>query len=64
MKTAAGKEFHTKTTRPHEMWATDTSYFRVIGWGFYYMVTVMDDFSRFIPSTGSVQDFPGSFSWT
>ena len=48
MKMAAGQEFHTKTTRPHEMWATDASYFRVIGWGFYYMVTVMDDFSRFI----------------
>ena len=48
MKMAAGKEFHTKTTRPHQMWATDASYFRVSGWGFYYLVTVMDDFSRFI----------------
>ncbi len=48
MKMAAGKEFHTKTKRPHQMWATDASYFRVAGWGFYYLVTVMDDFSRFI----------------
>jgi len=48
MKMAAGKEFHTKTTRPHQMWSTDASYFRVTGWGFYYLVTVMDDFSRFI----------------
>ena len=48
MKLAASKEYHTKTTRPHQMWATDASYFRVIGWGFYYMVTVMDDYSRFI----------------
>ena len=48
MKMAAGKEFHTKATRPHQMWATDASYFRVCGWGFYYLVTVMDDFSRFI----------------
>ena len=48
MKMAAGKEFHTKTTRPHQMWSTDASYFRVSGWGFYYLVTVMDDFSRFI----------------
>ena len=63
MKMAAGKEFHTKTRGPHEMWATDASYFRVVGWGFYYMVTVMDDFSRFIPSTGSGQDWPGSFRW-
>jgi len=44
----AGKEYHTKTTRPHQMWATDASYFRVIGWGYYYLVTVMDDYSRFI----------------
>jgi len=45
---AAAKEYHTKTTRPHQMWATDASYFRVIGWGYYYLVTVMDDYSRFI----------------
>jgi transposase InsO family protein len=50
LKQAASKEFHTKTKRPHQMWATDASYFRVAGWGFYYMVTVMDDFSRFILS--------------
>jgi transposase InsO family protein len=30
------------------MWATDASYFRVAGWGYYYLVTVMDDYSRFI----------------
>ena len=48
MKVAAGNEYHTKTRRPHQMWATDASYFRVAGWGFYYLVTVMDDFSRFI----------------
>jgi len=44
----AGKEYHTKTTRPHQMWATDASYFRVVGWGYYYLVTVMDDHTRFI----------------
>jgi transposase InsO family protein len=44
----AAKEYHTKTARPHQMWATDASYFRVIGWGYYYLVTVMDDYSRFI----------------
>jgi transposase InsO family protein len=46
----AGKEYHTKTTRSHQMWATDASYFRVVGWGYYYLVTVMDDYSRFILS--------------
>ena len=45
---AAGKEYHRKTTGPHQMWATDASYFRVVGWGYYYVVTVMDDYSRFI----------------
>ena len=44
----AAKEYHTKTTRPHQMWATDASYFRVVGWGYYYLVTVLDDYSRFI----------------
>jgi putative transposase len=48
MQIKAGKEFHRKTSGPHQMWATDASYFRVVGWGYYYMVTVMDDYSRFI----------------
>jgi len=30
------------------MWATDASAFRVTGWGYYCLVTVMDDYSRFI----------------
>jgi len=45
---AAGKEYHRKTSKPNEMWATDCSYLRVVGWGFYYLITVMDDFSRYI----------------
>ncbi|MFC1860981.1 DDE-type integrase/transposase/recombinase, partial [Chloroflexota bacterium] len=44
----AANEYHTKTKRPHQMWATDASYFRVVGWGYYYLVTVIDDYSRFI----------------
>ena len=44
----AGKEYHHKTTGPHQLWATDASYFRVVGWGYDYLVTVMDDYSRFI----------------
>ena len=50
MQLAAGKEYHRKTTGPNQMWATDASYFRVVGWGYYYLVTVMDDYSRFILS--------------
>ena len=48
MRLAAGKEYHRKTAGPHQMWATDASYFRVVGWGYSYLVTVMDDYSRFI----------------
>ena len=45
---AADKEYHRKTIKPNEMWATDCSYLRVIDWGYYYLVTVMDDYSRYI----------------
>ena len=45
---ASGKEYHRKTRRPNEMWATDCSYLRVVDWGYYYLVTVMDDYSRYI----------------
>ena len=38
------------------MWATDASYFRVVGWGYYYLVTVMDDYSRFILAHRLQQD--------
>ena len=48
MQLVAGKEYQRKTSGPHQMWATDASYFRVSGWGCYYMVTVMDDYSRSI----------------
>ncbi len=48
MQLLAGKEYQRKTNGPHQMWATDASYFRVTGWGYYYMVTVMDDYSRSI----------------
>ena len=44
----AGQEYHRKATGPHQLWATDASYFRVVGWGYYYLLTVMDDYSRFI----------------
>jgi putative transposase len=44
----AAVEYHHKTTAPHELWATDCAYLKVVDWGWYYLVTVMDDFSRFI----------------
>ena len=33
MKLLAGKEYQRKTSGSHQMWATDASYFRVVGWG-------------------------------
>jgi putative transposase len=45
---AAGKEYHRKTQRPNQMWATDCSYLKVPGWGYYYLITVIDDYSRYI----------------
>jgi len=45
--TAADK-FRTPTHRVHELWQTDFTYFEVIGWGWYYLSTVLDDYSRYV----------------
>ena len=29
----AADAFHTKTVRPNQMWQTDFTYFKIIGWG-------------------------------
>ena len=44
----AGDSFKNPTRHIHELWQTDFTYFRVIGWGWYYLSTVLDDFSRYI----------------
>lgn len=44
----AAKEFHTKTGRSNEMWATDFTYVKVIDWGWYYIGGILDDFSRYL----------------
>jgi putative transposase len=44
----AAKEYHRKTKGPNELWATDCAHLKVIDWGWYYLVTVMDDYSRLI----------------
>ena len=44
----AADRFHTQTTRVNEMWQTDFTYFKIIGWGWMYLSTVLDDYSRYI----------------
>jgi len=45
---SAADEFRYKTRRVHELWQTDFTYMKVIGWGWYYLSTVLDDYSRYI----------------
>jgi putative transposase len=56
----AGKEYHRKTKDPNELWASDCCHLRVMDWGWYYLVTVMDDYSRFILGWDLKTDMAGS----
>ena len=55
----AGKEYRRKTKRPNELWASDCCHLRVTDWGWYYLETVMDDFSRFILAWDLKTDMTG-----
>jgi putative transposase len=42
----AADEFTDKTSAPNQLWQTDFTYLKIIGWGWYYLSTILDDFSR------------------
>jgi len=41
----AADSFTNPTTAPNQLWQTDFTYLKVIGWGWFYL---LDDFSRYI----------------
>lgn len=44
----ASDKFEHPTKRVNELWQTDFTHFKVQGWGWYYLSTVLDDYSRYI----------------
>jgi integrase len=44
----AADRFPHPTTVPDQLWQTDFTYLKVMGWGRFYLSTVLDDYSRYI----------------
>lgn len=44
----AADKFQNPTTAVNQLWQTDFTYFKVIGWGWLYLSTILDDYSRYI----------------
>ena len=44
----ARDKFSHPTKAPNELWQTDFTWFKVVHWGWYYLSTILDDYSRYI----------------
>ena len=44
----AAEEFKEKAIAPNQLWQTDFTYLKSAWWGWNYLSTVLDDFSRYI----------------
>lgn len=56
----AAKEFRHKTKRINELWQSDATQLFVPGWGHYWLVSVLDDYSRRILAWDLVTDIKGA----
>jgi putative transposase len=45
---SAADRFKHPTRHVNELWQTDFTYFKIKGWGWYYLSSILDDYSRFI----------------
>lgn len=46
----AADKFHQPTTAINQLWQTDFTYLKITGYGWFYLSTVLDDYSRYIVS--------------
>jgi len=44
----AQDKFPHPTRAPNELWQTDFTWFKVVHWGWYYLCSILDDYSRYI----------------